>query len=262
MQEIKKISIIGSGNVATHFARALFNSGYHILDIYSRNISNSKILAAEVQAKPVASIEELRDHDGLYIFSVSDLSYSQILPLFKLKEKNVVHTSGSLSIEILKNAALNYGVLYPFQTLSKEKNIKFRGVPLLYCASSISFQSRLLKLAKTLSDKVEFASDEQRKILHISAVFACNFTNYMYTIAEDIAIKNNIDFSLLYPLIKETAEKAMANSPKSVQTGPAIRNDLNIINNHIQLLESDPVIQEVYTLISNNIIKYHQNNGK
>lgn len=258
---LKNITVIGSGNVATHITVTLFKAGYNIVEVFSATLENAKLLATKVNATAVANLQDLSPTSDLYLFSVSDKSYSEILEAFPFKNKKVAHTAGSLSMQILSTVSNNFGVIYPFQTLSKQKEIDFKQVPLLYCGSNEKMEEELKRIAASLSNKVDFATDEQRKYLHISAVFACNFTNLMYSFAKTITEEHNIDFSLLYPLIKETAEKVQFGNPKELQTGPAVRNDQNVISSHLELLKSNPEMEHIYQLLTNTIIKHHYTNG-
>ncbi len=253
------ITIIGSGNVATHFALALFKAGHPICEVYSKTAKNAELLAEKVNAKPVSELQQLSNHNGIYLLSVSDSAYEKLANDFPYPNKTLVHTAGSVSMEILSKATSNYGVLYPFQTLSKSKEVDFRQVPLLYCANNQQLEQTIQEIGISIAENVSFADDHQRKMLHICAVFACNFANHMFAVAEDLAKSNNIDFSLLYPLLKETLDKAMVQSPKAGQTGPAVRNDQNILKAHMQLLKDRPDLQSLYQTISNSILKTHHN---
>lgn len=259
---IKNISIVGSGNVATHMTLALHKAGLNILEVCSANAENAKLLANKVNASVVKNIQDMASNADLYLFSVSDKAYDRILEDFPHTNKCIVHTAGSLSMEILAKKSNNYGVVYPFQTLSKHKEISFKTVPLLFCGSTPEVQESIKNIAKKISNKTSFANDEQRKYIHISAVFACNFVNHMYALAHSMTAQHNIDFSLLFPLIKETTEKALLGNPEEMQTGPAVRNDQNIIQSHIDLLEDNTELQHIYTLLSNSITKHHNKNGE
>ena len=149
----------------------------------------------------------------------------------------------------------NNGIFYPLQTFSKDKGVDISSVPFCIEANNTETQNTLFNLAKTLSNNVQLITSEQRKVIHLAAVFACNFSNNMYAIADDILLQNGMDLNLLKPLIKETANKIQKDSPKHVQTGPARRNDQEVIKNHIQMLADSKDYQDIYELITNNIIK-------
>ncbi len=251
---VETISIIGSGNVATHLALALANAGFNLLEIHSSRIENAAILAGQVNANPIAKIEDMSPTADLYLISTSDRAYAEIASNFPHKNKLLVHTAGSLSMHVLKKASHNYGVLYPFQTLSIEKNVSIQEVPFLYCGSNSITENAIKSVAQRISKNVQHATDEQRKYLHIAAVFACNFVNRMYAIASELTKQHNLDFTLLHPLIQETATKAMTGDPAAMQTGPAARRDHNVIDDHLAVLEKAPKIRDIYRQISQSIL--------
>ena len=243
------IVIIGSGNVATHLGIALRNEGYNILQVWSKQIENAKLLADKLDCTFTNSLKDLVTAD-LYITSVKDDKIAEVISNFQ--NINIAHTSGSIGLEIFKSNFTNYGVFYPLQTFNKEVDITFSEIPLCIEANNSEFEKELLKIGESLSNSVVKMNSEQRKQLHIAAVFACNFSNHMFSIADDILQKSNVDFNLLHPLIRQTIKKIEKHSPKNVQTGPAKRNDKNIIESHLQSLEKNQ--QELYKLITNSII--------
>lgn len=246
---MKNIVLIGSGNVATHLGIALKNEGYNILQVWSKKIENAKLLAEKLDCKFTNSLDDLEKAD-LYITSVKDDKIVEVIS--KLQNVNIVHTSGSIGLEIYNNNFTNSGGFYPIQTFNKEVDLTFSEIPLCIEANNPEFEKELLKIGKSLSNSVVRMDSEQRKQLHIAAVFACNFSNHMFFIADDILQKSNIDFSLLLPLIRQTVKKIEKHAPKNVQTGPAKRNDKKIIESHLQTLEKNQ--QELYKLITNSII--------
>ena len=250
-----KTVIIGSGNVATHLARAL-KEHLNIVQIFSRNISNAQNLAQSISkdCKYTNSQENLLTAD-LYIISIKDDAISGFLTAVpdSLKNSIWVHTSGSTPMSVFDGFNEAHGVVYPLQTFSKNVDIAMRDVSFFVEGSSKFISDALEKIFLQISDHVFYADSETRCQLHIAAVFSCNFTNYMYTIANDILKRHNIPFSVLTPLIEETLRKAENNPPDRVQTGPAVRNDRNILNKHLSLLRNEE--QELYKLISESIIK-------
>ena len=255
--EAKEITIIGSGNVATNLASEIRKKVTDKIHINGRTESNVKQLAEKVQASYSVSIEDIPSGSQLYILSVSDDSLQELTenPILKEKIDNniVVHTAGSIPMEVLKNLSGNYGVFYPLQTFSKFNTIDFKNVPICLEASSGFNYDRLSKYAFQISEKVRKVNSEQRKIVHLAAVFANNFSNRMFSIAEELLKNANIDFELLLPLLDETIEKVKKSSPSKVQTGPAVRNDIKVIDKHLKLLEKHKELQELYVLISQNI---------
>lgn len=256
MNSKKNISIIGAGNVATHLAIAFYNKGLTISKVYSRNIENAKLLATKINAQAIDNLEKLNNENCIYIVCVKDDIIENLLKNFPLKKPLIAHTSGSVSIEIFKKLRFSsFGIFYPLQTFSKTKAINLNEVPFCIEANSKENEILLLELARVLSDNVQLINSEQRKQLHLAAVFACNFSNYMYTIANDLLSNNNMDLSLLKPLIIETAKKIKDNSPKAMQTGPAKRNDKAVIEKQLQLLANTPDYKDIYQLITDSIIK-------
>lgn len=251
-----RISLIGSGNVATHLANALFVLEYKIVQVYSQTLQNAQVLASQVGATAINQLTALQAAD-LYIIAVTDAAIAPICnELAPLELKGaVVHTSGSTDISILENIGSNYGVFYPLQTFSKTLNISFKTIPLLLEASNLELLNQLDRLARQLSNQVYHYNSEQRRSLHLSAVIACNFSNYLYAVANQYLDQQGVDFNLLKPLILETAHKIQQHAPTSVQTGPAIRKDRAILAMHEQMLANQPALQQLYQLLSEGISK-------
>ena len=251
------VAILGSGNVATHLSKALIKAGYPIKQIWSRKNENAINLALEIGANSISSIKELSENINIVIIAVSDdaiLQVAQQIPKF-LNQKLILHTSGSTSLAVLDKISTSIGVFYPLQTFSKNSDLDFSNIPICIDANQEDVLESLNQLALKLSNNVSKVNSADRLILHISAVFACNFTNYFYSIAEELLNSNHLDFELLKPLILETAEKALLNSPAKVQTGPAKRDDQITINKHLKVLQQDPQIKEVYQFISQQLVK-------
>ena len=254
MAEISNLSVsfIGSGNVASKLAEALFNANIKISKIYSNTFNNAKTLANKVNATAISKISTFDKNTDIIIISISDKSLYTIdykqLPANSL----ICHTSGSVDMQLLNNCK-NHGIFYPLQTFSKHTDIDISNIPFCLEASSEENLNTLWTLAKSLSSNVQKINSQQRKKLHLSAVFACNFTNAMYSIAEDLLAESELDFDILRPLIEETAKKALGNSPHQIQTGPAIRNDDTIMNKHIEELNHSPKYATLYSLMSDII---------
>lgn len=256
---IKSVSIIGSGNVATHLAKALYNKGLEINQIYSRSVKNAKELANKVRAGYTDDLIGLKLNSDLYIIAASDDAIASIAEKITLSGKIIVHTSGANEIEVLKVSSKNYGSFYPLQTFTKNAEISFENIPMCIEASNQKTENELIALALMLSKNVSKINSLQRKKIHLAAVFACNFANYMQVIAEDLCEENNVSFDMLKPLIKETFEKGINLLPSQNQTGPAKRNDIKVIEEHKLLLANNPDFKEIYTIISNQIINKYKN---
>ncbi len=251
------IVLIGSGNVASHLGTALHHANHHIVQVYSRKQSNALELAEQLNAEAISDLANLLPTADLYVISVKDDVITQVVEQMPETKGLVVHTAGSVSVDVLSRYK-NYGVFYPFQTFIKSAHLQFDNIPILVEANTEKNTSTLLKLGKDLSGKVLRASSEQRGALHISAVFACNFVNHMYRLGEDVLKDSGLPFELLHPLIKETANKVMKFSPSVAQTGPASRNDQQIIQKHLKQLEGQHELAQIYELLTNSIIKFNQ----
>ncbi|OOQ61051.1 Rossmann-like and DUF2520 domain-containing protein [Mucilaginibacter pedocola] len=250
-----RISLIGSGNVATHIAAALKNAGHRIVQVYSPNLQNAAMLAYHVGATAVDALKDIDAETDIFIIAVKDDAITSIVPQLSTFGKLVVHTSGAVSLDALSAETANAGVFYPLQTFSKTKELNFWQVPMCIEGATETITKQLEELARTISNNVYRVSSAQRKVLHLSAVFACNFTNHLYGVAEQLLKESNMPFDMLRPLIAETADKIKAHSPTTVQTGPAVRKDERTMQAHLQMLEGKEALQEIYLLLSQDIIK-------
>ena len=255
-----KISFLGAGRVAYHLAQTL-QAQHQIVQVYSRNFSHAEKLAQVVNAQAIDQIANLNAQIDLLIIAVPDQAIAAVVQqLTAFSNVLLVHTSGSTPLTIFPENFQKTGVFYPLQTFSFERQIVWENTPLLLEAKHEADLSILHKLAKELTEKIYFYDSTQRLNLHLAAVFACNFSNYCYDMAYQIAQKQHIDFSLLFPLMTETLHKAQQYEPKIMQTGPAMRGDLNILNLHQQLLEQNQQndLKKVYELLSEQILQRHQ----
>ena len=252
-----KISILGSGNVATHLAKKFYEEGIKIEEVFSYNLGNAKILAKKINAHYTNNIEKLKEAD-LYIISILDDKIAEVSKKIPYRNKLVIHTSGSVNLDVL-NSKNRRGVFYLLQTFSKEKKVDFSKIPICIESENKEDKQVLKYLANKISEDIYNISSSQRKNLHISAVFVCNFVNYLYGIGENICKENNLPFEILKPLIAETSKKVIINSPKESQTGPAKRNDIEIIKEHLKNINNKQY-KEIYNLITNSIIDENNNN--
>jgi len=253
VNSIQNIVLIGAGNVATHLALAFYKSGLNIFQIYSKSLDSAQELAKKVKATYTTDLQKIKLDADLYIISIADNAIEEVTAQFNLNDKLVVHTSGSVPMEILNTVSTNYGVLYPLQTFSKMKELDFNNIPLCLEANNSENFEKLNSFAKLISENIQVINSEQRKKLHLAAVFACNFPNFMYSVAAEITKQSEIDFDILRPLIKETADKIIGISPWEAQTGPAKRGDEKIMNEHLEMLSEFPEFKEIYKLISSEI---------
>lgn len=248
-----RVSIIGSGNVATHIAKALKDANVTLLHIWSHNVENAKILADKVNANAVAELSQIdMDDSDLIIISVKDDAIAAVSTQLNNYKGLIAHTSGAVSIVSLASHE-NFGVLYPLQTFSKHKDLDFGNVPLCLEANNATNLDLLKLFAKLISKSVYEVNSEQRKTLHLAAVFACNFPNYLYGVAQQLLVQNHLDFDIIKPLIIETANKIQTALPMEVQTGPAVRNDEQTLKKHEGMLQGHPEWLNIYQLLSNQI---------
>lgn len=250
-----RITLIGSGNVATHLGAALKNAGHQLVQVWSRNLQHAALLAYHIKAYPIDQISELSAETDLLIIAVKDDAVEELAAFIPIKTALVVHTCGALNMQVLEKYFDQCGVFYPLQTFSKTRELDFKTVPLCIESTDKNSMDVLLDLGETISNNVNIIGSNQRKTLHLAAAFACNFPNYLYQIAADLLEDEQLGFDLLKPLILETALKVQAFIPSKVQTGPAIRGDVHTMDAHLHLLQQNPKLQEIYRLLSQGIIK-------
>ena len=260
--KIKNVVIIGAGNLATHMALALHKKGVNVIQILNRSRLAGERLARRVHAGYKTDFREADFRADLFILAVSDSAISEVAKQLGLKDQLLVHTSGSVGMDALSGASSNTGVFYPLQTFSKSKPVKFSNIPVCIEANTPENEEKLVKLGRLVSNNVHVLGSDQRKVLHMTAVFAGNFSSFMYTIAEDLLKKHNIPFSLLKPLIMQTAAAAKHEDVFSSQTGPAVREDARILDEHLEMLAKLGVYMDIYDLISRSIIKHKNRNDE
>jgi len=245
-----RVSIIGSGNVAQHLIKVFsLNTDIELVQIFVRNkktvlelISADKIFSNYKDFIPV----------DLVIIAVTDGAIELVYQELPFTSQLIVHTSGTFSLEVLKNKN-RIGVFYPLQTFSKSKEVDFKTIPICIEAQNENDYKTLECVAHAISNSVHRINAKQRLSLHVAAVYVCNFTNYMYTIGNDICNLNNLSFEILKPLIQETANKIMLLSPAMAQTGPAIRKDTGTLKTHLDFLTNNNQ-KEIYKLLTKSII--------
>lgn len=252
-----KIVFLGSGNVATRLAIALKKVGHEIVQVYSRTGKNATLLAEKTGAEPINEVARVTDAADLYIFSVKDDALPDIIANMPSVKGVWVHTAGSVSMDLFSSHAKEYGVLYPLQTFSRDREVDFAHIPFFIEGSSMETVQLLGELAGTLSAHVHRLSEEKRATLHLAAVFACNFTNHMYALADEIIGEEGIPFDVLKPLITETAAKVMEMRPREAQTGPAVRFDEKVMQVHLERLNSI-AMKELYMQVSKSIHAFAQ----
>ncbi len=258
-----KIVILGSGNLAWHLGNILQKTGQSILQVYSPTEPHASQFANQLKTSYTTNLQKILPNADLYILAIADDAIYKVCKNPDLKQiianKPCVHTAGSADMTALSKISENTGVFYPLQTFSKNKAVNFKEIPICLEANSENTMQLLKNIAKKISSNIHIITSEQRQQLHLAAVFACNFSNHFYALAEVILKPKNISFDLLKPLIKQTTNKALLSvSPKNSQTGPAIRKDFKTMEKHIASLSASPNLQELYKLVSNSISKIHE----
>ena len=246
------ISLIGSGNVATVLGRLLKKNGHVIVEIAGRNHSHAAALAMELCASVCDAPQHINQESDMYIIAVSDDAVSAVSSALSLNEKIVVHTSGSVSADVLNHASKNVGVLYPLQSLRKDTNY-FPSIPFLIDGNNKTTLETIRDIAGTISRNVTEANDGMRLHYHLSAVAVSNFTNHLFALTKQYAVSNNIEFNLLLPLIEEIVNRLHHYEPAAMQTGPAARGDETTIKKHLALLEKFPQLKHIYEAMSQSI---------
>lgn len=256
-----RITLIGAGRVASHLGPALHTAGHRIEQVYSRTRTHAARLADALGAEAVDRPEALRpDADG-YLCALSDDALVAVLDRAfagQCQPPLLVHTAGSLPLDVLAPYTNRYAVLYPLQTFSPDRTLDLKTLPLFVEASDPETLHTVTELAGQLSEVVRPLDSEKRLTLHLAAVFACNFVNHLYGIAGGLLEAQGLEFDLLLPLIDETAAKVHALAPRSAQTGPALRNDRQVMAKHLQALSHYPELATLYNLISEHIQSTHQ----
>lgn len=256
-----RITLIGSGNVATHLGAAFKNAGHRIVQVYSRDLQHAALLAYHVGANATDNLDQISAETDLIILSIKDDAIPAVVPRLSGLCRQIVHTSGAVSLNQITAFTPNAGVFYPLQTFSKTKEVNFREVPMCIEGASEQITAALEELARSISNNVYRVNSAQRKTLHLAAVFACNFTNHLYGVAQQLLAAGGMDFNLIRPLITETADKVKEHLPATVQTGPAVRSDEHTMQAHLEMLDGQPGLQQLYQLLSQDIIKNHNPAG-
>lgn len=257
-----KIVLIGAGRLAFHLAKALRNAGHDIVQVYSRTMASASQVAEIAGASPTTDLQTVVADADVYILAVTDSALAEVVPVVcKGREQKVfLHTAGSMPLEVFRGMAMHYGVFYPMQTFSKERDVDFSQIPCFVEGNDELAVATVSQLAFSLTARVYRLSSDRRKYLHLAAVFACNFTNHCYAIAADLLEQHGIPFDVMLPLIDETARKVHELTPLLAQTGPAVRYDENVIRAQSQLLRDNPFVKEIYDRMSMNIYrKSHAN---
>lgn len=249
-----RVVLIGAGNLATNLGKALFRAGHDVVQVWSRTEASAKALGEVLKCAYTTDLKEVVRCADVFIVSVKDSVLPSVATsLLEGREGQlVIHTAGSMPMDTLPFD--RRGVLYPMQTFSKNKEVDFSVIPCFIEASDKNDSDLLLQLSKTISDTVRELDSENRKYLHLAAVFCCNFANHCFSLGAVLLKRHgDIPFSVMLPLIDETAAKLYSLLPQEAQTGPAVRWDTNVLDKHLQLLADTPDMQKIYELMSKSI---------
>jgi len=250
------VVIIGSGNIAQYLCEKCHNNGHNVLQIVARNPQRGNYLAELCSSSHTTDFNSINRSANIYIISVKDAAISNVTEFLKPIKGLIVHTAGTVSKDVLKNYCTNYGVLYPLQSIVASSQVK-SSFPFLIDANSEESLIELKKFAQTISNDIVEASDEYRKKIHLAAVIANNFTNHLFTLTEKFCKEQEVSFELLLPLLEETVCRLKFAEPSIWQTGPAIRNDITTIYKHIEILEDNKSLQNIYTLMTESIQAFY-----
>lgn len=230
-----KISIIGGGNVATHLCVALSDKADEVVMVNSR------------------TLEDLPEDSDIYIISVSDRAIAEVASRLPELPGIVAHTSGSVPMDVLSPYAKRYGVFYPLQTFTKWVDLDYSRIPVFIEGSDKSVATALTSLASLFTTHIHAADSILRKKLHVASVFACNYVNRLWTIADELLAADGLSLEVMRPLIDATVEKIHRLPPAEAQTGPASRGDRPVVEEHLKMLEGTPY-QEIYRLLADDIM--------
>jgi len=249
--------VIGSGNVAWHLINAFSRKGIQVLQILAHNEKSARSLSRTFSVPYIMDPVQLVKNADLYLVAVQDDHIREVSLRLHLKKQFLVHTSGFSAIDLLSGSSINTGVIWPLQTLTAGKNVEYGNIPFFIEGQSVATAGKLSRFAGLVSEQVFITDSSTRQKIHLAAVIASNLTNQLYSISASILERQDIPFGVLAPLILETAIKAGQQHPLQSQTGPAVRRDMRVIEKHMELLRDDPAFQDIYRLITENIIHLH-----
>lgn len=256
--------MIGAGNLATNLGKALQNAGHDIVQVYSRTWEHAQQLATIIGGAATDDLDSIVDTADVYIFSLKDSALGDVVPkVSKGKaEKLMIHTAGSMPMSCFEGMAVHYGVLYPMQTFSKQREVDFRSIPCFIEGNDSLAKQNIRALAESISGRVYEMSSDDRRFLHLAAVWACNFTNHCYEVSAEILRKHDVPFDVMLPLIDETAAKVHGMGSIDAQTGPAVRFDDNVIRAQAAMMRDNPILKDLYERMSMSIHLAAQKHSK
>jgi len=251
------ISFAGAGRVASALCRTIYKAGFNVELIVSLSENSGLTLADSCEAVWSKDLK-FPDSTHVIIVAVPDIALESVLEKIICRPGTLIaHTAGSIGMDVFPEHIKRKGIFYPLQTFSNERQVDFKELPFLLESSDKQSFAILEKLAENIGGKVYPVDTEHRRMLHLAAVFVCNFTNHMLTEGKDLAFKAGFPFEVFRPLVKETVSKALDIGPEKSQTGPAARNDKNTIEKHLELLSFSPDLHRIYSEMTRSIIKYY-----
>lgn len=253
MNPVREVTLVGAGNLATHLAQAFVQADISIRQVFSNDIYKARKLAWEVDAEPIDQLEQVQKNVDLLFLAVKDDVIGGVAGFLGKGPATIVHGAGSVPMEVLHLAGPNIGVFYPLQTFSKERPVDFSHITICLEAASVQVREQLVDLAQRLRVKVVEMDSEQRRKVHLAAVFVNNFTNYLLKVAGGMAAEQHVSLDIFRPLAEETVAKAFELGPEAAQTGPAERQEDLVLQRHLKLLEDHPEWQRLYHYFSEAI---------
>jgi predicted short-subunit dehydrogenase-like oxidoreductase (DUF2520 family) len=258
---IKDIVLIGTGHAATVLGRLFRLRGYRITQVFGRDRAAAAAMALELDAESVASAAEISQNGDLCLVSISDVALYEIGSWMPRLCMPVAHTAGSVPIDVLAGLSSDYGVLYPLQSLRSNQS-EIPEIPFLVEGNTRRMEHMLRAVGRNLSGMVSHAGDEERRRMHLAAVFTSNFFNHLCTLAEDYCTKEGMDFRMLLPLLEETVSRMETEHPGNLQTGPALRGDQPTIDRHLEILRENQAMWDIYAMMSTSIQQYYKLPGR
>lgn len=253
--QMQKIALIGTGNVAFHLGKALAGAGAEIVYVAGRNAARVQLLADTLHCTGFPSLQPDLPPADLYLIAIKDDAIREVAAAIYTPGKCIVHTSGSVASDVLQFDGNRYGVFYPMQTFSHVAEPRLDNALFCITGSDTDTEQALAGLARKLSTNVIVVNDMQRGVLHTGAVWANNFTNHMFDIADQLLREHDLSFALLLPLIGEEIAKIAKFPPHELQTGPARRGDYATMYRHVKIMENHPDWIALYNKISESILE-------
>ncbi|MCS6916190.1 MAG: DUF2520 domain-containing protein [Chitinophagales bacterium] len=252
------VTIVGAGNVGYHLAWHLHNAGHRVEQVFSRHLPAARWVGTLLDIPYTNRLEDIKPDSDIFLISVKDDAIGEVVNRLRLPEKIVAHTSGTVPMDLLQPVSSHYGIFYPLQTLSRNISVDFSAIPFCINGSDDFTYEALRQLALSLTRKVVRIDDRQRLAIHVAAVFANNFTNHLFAIAQRILEHHDLSFEILKPLIGETVRKIQNHPPVNVQTGPAVRGDVQTIARHLEFLRDLDGFSDLYRQLTQSIEQLHQ----